>query len=109
MRLWLFSSLFAGGLVLSFCGLPAHAQMMFSQDLHDQSRWRGGSNTSSQQFFGRTAMDSASAFFQRRDEEDRERREMLERQRRRMDNSTNLPDHLRETYPRRADGAYNWR
>ena len=45
----------------------------------------------------------------RREEEERERREIWERQRRMMENFTNIPDQLRETYPRRGDAAYNWR
>ena len=48
-------------------------------------------------------VDSASAFFQRRQEEERERREMWERQRRMMENYTNIPDQLRESYYGRAD------
>ena len=107
MLRFLLSSLCAVGLAFVFSDLPANAQM-YAQDLHDQSRWRGG-NAPPQHMFGGIPMDSASAFFQRREEEERERREMLERQRRMMENYTNIPDQLRETYPRRADAAYNWR
>ena len=95
-------------IVLALAGsLPVHAQN-YSQDLHDQSRWRG-TGTLSQHLPGAPGMDSTSAYFQRRDEEERERREQVERQRRMMENFTNLPDQLRESYPRRTDTPYGSR
>ena len=87
--------------------LPATAQN-YSQDLHDQSRWRG-TGTLSQHLPGMPGMDSTSAYFQRRDDDERERREQVDRQRRMMENFTNLPDQLRESYPRRADTPYGSR
>jgi hypothetical protein len=99
-----FAAAMALGLVVS---LPAQAQN-YSQDLHDQSRWRGTS-APSQHPPGLSGMDSTSAYLQRRDDEERERREQVERQRRMMENFTNIPDQLRETYPRRADTPYGGR
>jgi hypothetical protein len=98
------SSLFPLSLTVAFvffC-LPVRAQM-YSQDIHSQKRWTG--TTTPQSSFGGTGMgaDSASAFFQRRQEEERERREIWERQRRMMENFTNIPDQLRESYFGRAD------
>ena len=95
------------GLVFSFSGLPVHAQM-YPQDIHSQHR-PSGSSAPAQQWSGGMGVDSSSAFLQRREEEERERRESQERQRRMMENFTNIPDQLRETYPRRGDAAYNWR
>jgi hypothetical protein len=54
-------------------------------------------------------VDSASAFLQRREEEERERRESWERQRRMMENFTNIPEQLRESYFRRPDIPFNSR
>ena len=93
---------------LMLAGLPVHAQMNLSQDLHEQSRWRGA-GTSSQHPLGSLGMDTTSAYLQRRDDEERERREMIERQRRMAENFTNIPDQLRETYPRRANPPSNFR
>ena len=95
-------------LALAFPCFPAHAQM-YPQDIHSQKRWTGAA--SSQPSIGSAGMgvDSASEFLQRREEEVRERREAVERQRRMTESFTNIPDQLRETYPRRADAAYNWR
>jgi hypothetical protein len=100
--------LLAISIVLAFTfSLPVHAQN-YSQDLHDQSRWRG-TGTLSQHMPGMPGTDSTSAYFQRRDDEERERREQVDRQRRMMENFTNLPDQLRESYPRRADTPYGSR
>jgi hypothetical protein len=54
-------------------------------------------------------MDTTSAYLQRRDDEERERREMHERQRRMAENFTNIPDQLREPYPRRTNPPANFR
>jgi len=89
------------------CSVPASAQM-YPQDIHSQHR-PAESAGRSQPSFGAMAMDSASALLQRRDQEQQDRREMLERQRRMMDNYTNLPDQLRESYPRRVDTPYGFR
>ena len=94
------------GLLLA--GLPVHGQMSSPQDLHEQSRWRGA-GTPSQHPLGTLGMDTASAYLQRRDDEERERREMVERQRRMAENFTNIPDQLRESYPRRANPPSNFR
>ena len=93
---------------LMLAGLPVYAQMYSSQDIHEQSRWRGA-GAPSQHPFGTMGMDGASSFQQRRDEEERERREMIERQRRMAENFTNIPDQLRESYPRRANPPSNFR
>ncbi len=95
-------------LALALSCFPAHAQM-YPQDIHSQKRWTGAAPA--QPSYGSAGMgvDSASDFLQRREEEVRERREALERQRRMTESFTNIPDQLRETYPRRADAAYNWR
>jgi hypothetical protein len=90
------------GLAVVFSSLPADAQM-YPQDIHSQSRGRGVTVPSQSAFGGIGALDLASEFFQRRQEEEQERRDMLERQRRMMENYTNIPDQLREPYFRRAD------
>jgi hypothetical protein len=87
---------------LVFSCFPAYAQM-YPQDIHSQSRGRGVTAPSQSAFGGIGALDSASEFFQRRQEEEQERRDILERQRRMMENYTNIPDQLRESYFRRAD------
>ena len=86
------------GLAWGFSYL-AHAQM-YPQDIHSQHRPMSAPN---QQTFGGMGIDSGSAMLQRREEEERERREALERQRRMTENFTNIPDQLRESYPRRPD------
>src|SRR6185437_8210297 len=93
------------GLALSF-SLSAHAQM-YPKDIHSQHRPIETGRT--QPSFGIMATDSASEFLQRRNEEERERRESQERQRRMMENYTNIPDQLRESYPRRLDTPYGSR
>ena len=80
---------------------------MYPQDIHAHSRQP--SAPTQHAAGGINAFDSAAGSLQRRQEEDRERREIWERQRRLMENYTNIPDQLRDTYPRRADAAYNWR
>jgi hypothetical protein len=87
--------------------LPVQAQM-YPQDIHAHSRKSPDAPTQHSPS-GINAFDSAAATLQRREEEERERREIWERQRRMMENFTNIPDQLRETYPRRGDAAYNWR
>jgi hypothetical protein len=83
--------------------LPVRAQM-YPQDIHSQKRWTGSTAPSPSSLGGMgMGVDSASAFFQRRQEEERERRELWERQRRMMENYTNIPDQLRESYYGRAD------
>jgi hypothetical protein len=97
-------------IVLAFAvSLPATAQM-YPLDLHSQqkSRW-SGVETSPQQSFTGMGINEDSAFWQRREEDERERRETHERQRRLNENFTNLPDQLREPYPRRADTPYGSR
>lgn len=84
-----------------FC-LPVRAQM-YPQDIHSQKRWTGSTTPQSPLDGTGMGVDSASAFFQRRQEEERERRETWERQRRMMENFTNIPDQLRESYFGRAD------
>ena len=93
------------GLILVY--LPVHGQVS-SQDLHDQSRWRGA-GMPSQHPLGASGMDTSSAYLQRRDDEERERREMHERQRRMVENFANIPDQLREPYPRRSNPPATFR
>ena len=95
------------GLAFAFSCVPVHAQM-YPQDIHAHSR-KGLDAPTQHSASGINAFDSAAATLQRREEEERERREIWERQRRMMENFTNIPDQLRETYPRRGDAAYNWR
>jgi hypothetical protein len=95
-------SLPAVAIGLVFSCLPAYAQM-YPQDIHSQSRGRGVTAPTQPAFGGVGALDLASEFFQRRQEEEQERRDILERQRRMMENYTNIPDQLRESYFRRAD------
>lgn len=93
----------------SLACLPVHAQT-YEQDLHDQSRWRGAGTQSQHQLGGMgMGMDGTSSFQQRREEDERDRREMHERQRRMAENFTNIPDQLREPYPRRANPPSNFR
>lgn len=80
---------------LSF--FPVQAQM-YPQDLHSSQKSRWAGRSADQPSFGGMGVDSASEFLQRREEQDRERREMVERQRRMMENYTNIPDQLRESY-----------
>jgi hypothetical protein len=95
--------------ILASVSLSAQAQM-YPLDLHSsqKSRW-SGVDMSAQQSFTGMGMDGTSAFLQRRDEDERDRRETRERQRRLNENFTNLPDQLREPYPRRADTPYGAR
>ena len=87
----------------AFLCFPAQAQM-YPQDLHSSQKSRWAGRSSDQPSFGGMGVDSASEFLQRREEQDRERREMLERQRRMMENYTNIPDQLRESYFFRRPG-----
>jgi hypothetical protein len=83
--------------------VAAFAQM-YPQDIHAHSRTRP--NAPTQDAVGSiNAFDSAAASLQRRQEEQRERREVWERQRRLMENYTNIPDQLREPYFGTADGS----
>ena len=106
-RLPVFTALWVGA-SLAFSILAANAQM-YPQDIHSQSRGRGGTAPAQPSYGGIGTLDNASELIQRRAEEDREQREIWERQRRVMENFTNIPDQLRESYPRRANAAYNWR
>jgi hypothetical protein len=96
---------FPGIASLYWGGETAHAQM-YPQDIHSQHR---PLLPSTQQPFGGMGMDGVSSSQQRRAEEERERREMLERQRRMAENFTNIPDQLREPYPRRYNPPQNFR
>ena len=82
---------------LAFSGLAVHAQM-YLPDFHSQSRGKSVTAPAQPSYGGIGPLDSASEFIQRREEEDRERREIWERQRRIMENFTNIPDQLRESY-----------
>jgi|SRR5215467_13406785 len=90
------------GLSIVLTDLGAQAQM-YPQDIHAHSRKTGPDAPTQYSASGINAFDSAAASLQRREEEDRERREMWERQRRMMENFTNIPDQLRESYFKRAD------
>ena len=92
-----------------FLGLPTvlsdavvQAQM-YPQDIHAHSRKTGPEAPTQHSASGINAFDSAAVSLQRREEEERERREMWERQRRMMENFTNIPDQLRESYFKRTD------
>jgi hypothetical protein len=94
---------------LSIASFDADAQaQMYPQDIHSQHK-ATGLGAPAQQPFGGMGVDSASAFLQRREEEERERRESWERQRRMMENFTNIPEQLRESYFRRPDIPFNSR
>lgn len=86
-----------------FLCFPVQAQM-YPQDLHSSQKSRWAGRSADQPSFGGMGVDSASEFLQRREEQDRERREMVERQRRMMENYTNIPDQLRESYFFRRPG-----
>ena len=104
MRCIPWTSLAAISLGLSIVLFDAGAQaQMYPQDIHAHSRKTGPDAPTQHSASGINAFDSAAASLQRREEEDRERREMWERQRRMMENFTNIPDQLRETYFKRAD------
>ena len=90
-------------LASSFLCFPVQAQM-YPQDLHSSQKSRWAGRSADQPSFGGMGVDSASEFLQRREEQDRERREMVERQRRMMENYTNIPDQLRESYFFRRPG-----
>ena len=95
-----------GFAVTLFC-LPVQAQM-YPQDIHAHSR-NIGPNAPAQSFFGRGgAYDTASELLQRREEE-RERREIRERQRRMLENFTNIPDQLRQFDMGRVDPPFTSR
>ena len=91
------------GVAFAFSSAPLQAQM-YPQDLHSSQKSRWAGRSSDQPSFGGMGVDSASEFLQRREEQDRERREMVERQRRMMENYTNIPDQLRESYFFRRPG-----
>jgi hypothetical protein len=94
------AALFLG---LSIVLYDAFAQaQMYPQDIHAHSRKTGPEAPTQHSASGINAFDSAAASLQRREEEERERREMWERQRRMMENFTNIPDQLRESYFQRA-------
>jgi hypothetical protein len=92
------------GLWLALDDAGAHAQM-YPQDIHAHSRKTGPEAPTQHSPSGINAFDSAAASLQRREEEERERREMWERQRRMIENFTNIPDQLRESYFRRQPGS----
>ena len=91
------------GLSIALCGADGHAQM-YPQDIHAHSRKSGPEAPTQHGPTGINAFDSAAASIQRREEEERERRNVWERQRRMMENFTNIPEQLRESYWRRASG-----
>jgi hypothetical protein len=91
------------GVAFAFLFFPVQAQM-YPQDLHSSQKGRWAGRSADQPSFGGMGVDSASEFLQRREEQDRERREMIERQRRMMENYTNIPDQLRESYFFRRPG-----
>lgn len=89
------------GFAVTFSCLTVAAQM-YPQDIHAHSR-RTPSAPTQPSVGGINAFDSAAESLQRRAEEEQERRELWERQRRVMENFTNIPDQLRESYFKRAD------
>ena len=91
------------GLSIAFCDADGRAQM-YPQDIHAHSRKTGPEAPTQHSATGINAFDSAAASIQRREEEERERREVWERQRRMMENFTNIPEQLRESYFRRQSG-----
>ena len=91
------------GLSIALYEASAHAQM-YPQDIHANSRIRGPASPTQHASGGIYAFDSAETLIQRREEEERERRETWERQRRMMENFTNIPEQLRESYYRRQSG-----
>ena len=95
------AALFLGLPILSY-DVGVQAQM-YPQDIHAHSRKTGPEAPTQHSSSGINAFDSAASSLQRREEEERERREMWERQRRMMENFTNIPDQLRESYFKRAD------
>jgi hypothetical protein len=96
------------GLSIALYDVGAQAQM-YPQDIHAHSRKTGSDAPTQHSASGINAFDSAAASLQRREEEDRERREMWERQRRMMENFTNIPDQLRQSYFRRPEIPFNSR
>src|SRR5574339_396652 len=91
-----FLAFFSLGLSIALYNIDAQAQM-YPQDIHSQHK-ATGLGAPAQQPFGGMGVDSSSAFLQRREEEEREKRESWERQRRMMENFTNIPEQLRESY-----------
>ena len=85
--------------------LPSHAQM-YPQDIHAHSGKTGPSAPTQSLFGGVSAFDAASERLQRREEEERERRDIRERQRRMMENFTNIPDQLRQPDFGRVDSPF---
>ena len=111
---WMFSSsvtypaAVSIGFAVTLFSLPVQAQM-YPQDIHAHSRNIGPSAPTQSFFGGGGAYDTASEFLQRREEEERERREMRERQRRMLENCTNIPDQLRRFYMGRVDTPFTSR
>ena len=96
------------GLAFAFSGLAVHAQM-YPQDIHSQHR-PTGSSAPAQQWSGGMGVDSSSAFLQRREEDANENgAELDKRQRRMMENFTNIPDQLRQSYFKRPEIPFNSR
>src|SRR5687768_799812 len=110
---WMFSSsvtypaAVSIGFAVTLFSFPVQAQM-YPQDIHAHSR-NIGPSAPTQSFFGRGgAYDTASELLQRREEE-RERREIRERQRRMLQNFTNIPDQLRQFDMGRVDSPFTSR
>jgi hypothetical protein len=103
----LFAILSTGPAFVAFSCIVAMAQM-YPQEMHS-SRGRGGAGDPlTQQALRGMGFDDTSEFLKRKDDEAREQREIWQRQRRMMDNFTNVPDQLRDSYFRRADGPSNY-
>jgi hypothetical protein len=100
---WISFAPISFGLAIALYEPGAHAQM-YPQDIHAHSRIRGPASPTQHASGGMYANDSGENLIQRREEEERERREVWERQRRMMENFTNIPEQLRESYFRRQSG-----
>lgn len=100
---WTSFAAFSFGLLIVSYDAGVQAQM-YPQDIHAHSRLRGPASPTQRATSGIYAFDSAENLIQRREEEERERRETWERQRRMMENFTNVPEQLRESYFRRQSG-----
>ena len=95
---------FSIGFGIALSSVAVSAQM-YPQDIHAHSRNTRPSASTQGAAGSINAFDSAAASLQRRQEEERERRDVWERQRRLMENYTNIPDQLRDPYFGRADAS----